>query len=166
MDSLITTFHIDIKLLLAQVVNFAIVASVLWFFALRPLVKILQDRSATIEKSLQNAKDIEAKVTATTSEYQATVRQAREEAAVIVREARAAADEQRTSALAKTKAEVERIVVRGKEQLATEKVKMIAEAQSQVGQLVAAATAQVLAGVVTKEVDKKVIDRALKDVQS
>ncbi len=61
MDSLVETFHLDVKLLIAQVINFAIVFLVLYYFALKPLLNVMNDRSAKIEKSLEDAKEIEKK---------------------------------------------------------------------------------------------------------
>ena len=37
MEGLVETFHLDIKLLVAQSINFLVVLAVLYFFALKPL---------------------------------------------------------------------------------------------------------------------------------
>ncbi len=49
MESLIETFHLDIKLIIAQAFNFAIVAFVIYFFALKPIFKLMDKRSNKIE---------------------------------------------------------------------------------------------------------------------
>ena len=41
MDELVKTFHIDWKLIIAQTVNFTIVLGVLWYFAFKPLMKVI-----------------------------------------------------------------------------------------------------------------------------
>ena len=69
MDSLIETFHIDTKLLLAQAINFAIVFAVLYFFALKPLMKAMGERTEKIEKSLDDAKKVEEKLAKTEEDY-------------------------------------------------------------------------------------------------
>ena len=63
MQELITTFHIDWKLLIAQIVNFGLVLFVLWKFAIKPLSKVMADRSKEIEKSLDDAKQIRDNLT-------------------------------------------------------------------------------------------------------
>ena len=59
MESIIKTFHIDWKLMIAQIINFAIVVGIIWYFAIRPLIKKMTERTKTIEKSLEDAKKIE-----------------------------------------------------------------------------------------------------------
>ena len=61
MDSLISTFHIDWHLIVAQLVNFAVVILVLWRFALKPLGKLMDERGQTIAGGLENAKKQGAK---------------------------------------------------------------------------------------------------------
>ncbi len=56
MDSLISTFHIDWKLMVAQLINFVVVIIVLWVFALKPLKKLMDERGETIKGGLENAK--------------------------------------------------------------------------------------------------------------
>lgn len=55
MDQLISTFHIDLQLLIAQIVNFGLVFAALYFFALKPLSKMLDKRSESIEEGIKNA---------------------------------------------------------------------------------------------------------------
>ncbi len=52
---LLQTLGIEPKLLIAQIVNFAILLFVLWKVAYKPLLTLMKDRSERIEKSLQDA---------------------------------------------------------------------------------------------------------------
>ena len=70
MDELIKTFYIDWKLLIAQLVNFGIVLWVLYKFAIKPLSKTMDARTEEIEKSLEDAKKIEASLAQTETERQ------------------------------------------------------------------------------------------------
>ena len=56
MESIISTFHIDWKIIIAQVINFAIVFVVLYIFALKPLSKLMKERSEKIAKGIDDAK--------------------------------------------------------------------------------------------------------------
>ncbi len=56
MDSIISTFHIDWKIIIAQAVNFAVVFTVLYIFALKPLSKLMKERSEKIQKGIADAK--------------------------------------------------------------------------------------------------------------
>jgi len=57
MEELISTFHIEWQLIIAQLVNFAIVLFVLWKFAYNPILKTLNDRTKKIEKGVKDAED-------------------------------------------------------------------------------------------------------------
>ena len=56
MQSIISTFHIDWKIIIAQAVNFAVVFVVLYIFALKPLNKLMSERSDKIKKGMNDAK--------------------------------------------------------------------------------------------------------------
>jgi F-type H+-transporting ATPase subunit b len=88
MDSLISMFHLDTKLLLAQLINFTIVMLVLWFFAVKPLIKVMGERTAKIEKSLREAKEIEEKMAQTEAERQKVLDQTKKEALVLLEQSR------------------------------------------------------------------------------
>ena len=56
MDSIISTFHIDWKIIVAQAINFVIVFVVLYLFALKPLNKLMAERAEKIKKGIDDAK--------------------------------------------------------------------------------------------------------------
>ena len=62
MDSIIDTFHVDLKLLIAQAVNFAIVFVALYYLAFKPLAKTMQNRSQKIADGIKNAEVIAQKL--------------------------------------------------------------------------------------------------------
>ncbi len=61
MEQLIHTFGIDWKILLAQVVNFAVLLGVLWYFLYQPLLSFIEARR---EKIIQGVADAERAETA------------------------------------------------------------------------------------------------------
>ena len=77
MDSLIQTFHIDAKLLAAQAINFAIVFAVLYFFALKPLVKVMQERTKKIEKSVKDAQEVDKRLARAEEDYNIKISEAK-----------------------------------------------------------------------------------------
>jgi len=56
MESIINTFHIDFKIIVAQIFNFGIVFVVLYIYALKPLSKLMKERSEKIETGINDAK--------------------------------------------------------------------------------------------------------------
>lgn len=56
MESIINTFHIDFKIIIAQIFNFGIVFVVLYIYALKPLSKLMKERSEKIAQGVDDAK--------------------------------------------------------------------------------------------------------------
>lgn len=161
MESIITTFHIDWKLIVAQLVNFAIVVGVLWFFVLKPLTKIMAERTATIDKSLRDAEAVKQQLRQAEEEKQAVIKEAHQAARQIIDTAKTTAAEQQQQTLLATREEVKKIVTASKQQLSRDREQLIADVQAQIADVVVLATGRVLEGVVTKPVDRALAQQAV-----
>jgi len=144
MDSLISTFHIDWKIILAQLINFGIVVAVLYFFALKPLKKLMDERSQKIEGGVKDAKTNAELLKATKAEYDAVITKARVEATNIFNEGKKEAEAKKAEMLEKAKAEVDVMIENGKKTLEAEKIKMVADAKNEVAGLALAAVEKIL----------------------
>ncbi|MCC6639047.1 F0F1 ATP synthase subunit B [Candidatus Falkowbacteria bacterium] len=162
MESLIQTFHIDFSLLFAQIVNFGIVFLVLYVFALKPLSKVMQERTKVIEKGVVDAKMAATTLAQTQEESKKLVTQAKFEAQEIVKAAHAVAEEKRVAMINQAKDQVAGIVDAAKQQINQEKMKMISEAKAEVTQLVIASTKAVLGKAVHQSIDEQVIKESVK----
>jgi len=161
MDSLIETFHIDIKLLIAQAINFAIVLGALYYFALKPLFKVMNERTEKVEKSLEDAKRIEEKLANTEEDYNKKLSQAKKEASIILEKAARQADKKREEMVKKAKEDIGQIIEQEKAQVRTEKAKTLREIKTEVADLVVMSLEKILEkkidGKKEKEMIKKVI---------
>lgn len=145
MDSLISTFHIDFKLMLAQLFNFGLVFVCLYFIAAKPLRKLISDRDAEIRKGLDDAKTNREMLENTAKESEAAMRKARTEANEIFDKAKKEVEKKKTEMIENAKKEVSDMLAQGKKMLDTEREKMIAEAKNEVAGLVISATEKILA---------------------
>jgi F-type H+-transporting ATPase subunit b len=163
MDSLIETFHIDYKLLIAQMVNFAIVFGVLYFFALKPLLKVMKERTAKIEKGLEDAKKIDEQLINTQAEYKKIINQAKKDAAEIAEKASLQAEEKKQATMLKAKEEIGQIINKEKEQMRIEKSQTLKEIKKETMDLVVASLEKILEekmdGKKDVELIKKVLDK-------
>ena len=75
---------IDWRLLIAQIINFLLLLVILYRLLYKPVIALLDQRSAKIEKSLQAAQQIEANLKQTESERAQKILAAKKEAAVEV----------------------------------------------------------------------------------
>ncbi len=160
MDSFISTFHIDWKILIAQAVNFGIILFLLYFFALKPLKKIMNERTSVIEKGIEDAKHNAELITTTRKEYEEAIAKAKSEALVLFQEGKKEAEVKKTEILAQAQADVEAMVASGKKNLEVEKSKMVEEAKSEIVSLVVAATEKIL----KDQVDHSVTEKAIKNI--
>lgn len=164
MDSLISTFHLDWKLMVAQAINFAIVILVLYFFALKPLKKLMDERGATIAGGLENAEKQKELLANAQAEYEAMIAKANADASAKMKEAKKDAEAKAVQMMEKAQADVATTISAGKMQLETEKAKMMEEAKKELASLVVSATEKVLGGVVTERIDAKIVEESIKQL--
>ncbi|MDD2807349.1 MAG: F0F1 ATP synthase subunit B [Patescibacteria group bacterium] len=161
MESIITTFHIDWRLLIAQAVNFGLVVGVLWWFAVKPLTKLMAERSATIEKSLHDAEEITKKLQVAEEEKRQLINHARVQSQEIIAQGQARSAEATALAVNRAKEQVKKIIEESKREIANEQKKMMVEAKSEIVEVVTAAVNAVLATAVDKKVDAKLVEETV-----
>ncbi|MFC1687673.1 F0F1 ATP synthase subunit B [Patescibacteria group bacterium] len=165
MEDFIETFHVDWKLLIAQLINFAIVLFVVWKWALKPLMKTMSKRSDEIEKSLKDARRIEEELANTEKSKEEKILAAQKEAQAIIENATKETERIKTEKIEATKQEAKEVVEKAKQQIEAEKDKMIADARKEVGGLVIAATEKVIGKKMDDSTDKKLVDDTVQSVK-
>ena len=161
MDELVKTFHIDWKLLIAQLVNFGIVVGVLWYFALKPLMKVMNKRTEDIEKSLKDAKEIEQKLQNAEKTKQNIIVEAQKEAQIIMEKSYKEAENLKEEKLHETRQEMEKIAAKTKSDLLLEKDKMIQDAKKDVAGLVITASSKIIGKHLDEAANKKLIEETI-----
>jgi len=161
MENLISTFHIDARILIAQAVNFGIVFSILYFFALKPLIATMKDRTEKIEKSINDAKHIDIKLAETQENYQKTIIEAKKEASELLEKARQDAELRKTEIVNKAKEEIGVIINQEKETVREEKTRVIKEIKKEVADLVALSIEKILGEKMDAGKDKEVIKKII-----
>jgi F-type H+-transporting ATPase subunit b len=161
MEAIIETFHIDLKLLIAQAINFAIVFFVLYFFALKPLFKIMAERTGKIEKSLEDAQKIEKRIIEIENDYDAALSKAKKEAALIMEKAGSLGEKKKTEMVAKAKEEIGQIINQEKAKMQSEKSKVLKEIRKEMADLIVASLEKILEEKVDLKKDKEIINKIL-----
>ncbi|KKT00130.1 MAG: ATP synthase subunit b [Candidatus Nomurabacteria bacterium GW2011_GWF2_43_8] len=144
MDSIISTFHIDWKIIIAQAVNFGVVFVVLYIFALKPLSKLMAERSEKIAKGIDDAKANANLLEKTRAEYDEALQKARLEANKIFQDGKKEAEAKKTLMLEEAKKETTTIIENGKKMLEAEKTKMVEDAKKDIVNLAMLATEKLL----------------------
>jgi len=162
MESLIETFHIDVKLIIAQMINFAIVFSVLYWFAFKPLSKVMAERTSKIEKGLADAQKVEEKLAETEREFNKALVQAKKQANQILEKAAVDAEAGKRQMTAKAKEEIGAIINREKQKMQAEKAVTLKEIKKEVADLVIAAVEKVLGEKMDEKKDREMIKKIIK----
>jgi F-type H+-transporting ATPase subunit b len=152
---------IDWRLLIAQLVNFAILFAALTFLLYKPLISALDKRRVKVIESLENAEKISDELKRANAESERVVSEARKEAARISSESLKQAEASRDAAVGKTRDEVAGIIASGKAQLASERDAMLLEVRRAAAELVANATEKIIGEKMTAAKDKAMIEKAI-----
>lgn len=162
MEALVKTFHIDAGLLLAQLVNFIIVLLVLYKFAYKPILKVLNDRTDKIEKGIKDAENAEVRLTEMEKKEKEVLLKAKEEAQKIIQQAEKTAITNVEELEIKAKKQSEKTLEEAKKQIEQEKNKAVKEAKSEIAELVMSATEKIIGEKMDSTKDKELIEKAIK----
>jgi len=135
--------------LIAQTVNFGIVLFVLWKFAYRPVLAMLEMRREKIAESMVNAEKIKAELAETQAARQEVMLQANAQANKLIEETRAAAARVAEQETRKAVAAAEQIIAKAREATVQDHARMLAELKREVGGLVVKTTATVTGKILT-----------------
>ena len=155
---------INLKIFLAQLLNFTVVLLVLWKWAYTPIVKLLDERSRKVSESLDQAKNVEERVVILEKEQKEVIKQAKLEAEAIIEEARGGAEQQKIAMLATAKQEVTQVVQQGKRQLQAEKNLMLQEARKDIIDLAIQASEKILSASVNEKKAQAIAEEVIESL--
>lgn len=142
---LIQRFGIQPGYVAMQFVSFAILATTLYFFGIKPTLATMDDRNLKIEAGLKNAEATAARLHEATLAAAAQLKTAQVEANKIVDESRKASKELTERETAATTERANAIIAKAQQAIELEHKKMLADAQKEIARLVVATTERVLA---------------------
>ena len=162
---ILQAFGLDIKLLIAQLVNFLILVFILYKLGYKPILKFVRERQDKIEKGIKHAEEAAKKLETAAKEQDKIVADAHKEAQKIITTAKDHAKQQADTIVKKTKDEAIAIVAKAKKEIALEKEQSLASVRKEAVEAVIAATEALLKKKVDEKTDKKFIEDSLKDIK-
>jgi F-type H+-transporting ATPase subunit b len=158
------TFGVDWIHLGAQIISFVLVCAVLYKFAYRSILEMLEERRKQIAQGLANAEKIKAELDRTEAMRQEVMAQAHLQAAKAVDEGRAAGARVLERETQKARAIAEQIVTKAHEAAAVDHDRMLGELRREVGRMVVQATADVTGKILTPEDHRRLAQEAAAQV--
>jgi F-type H+-transporting ATPase subunit b len=138
-------FGISWPFFLAQVLNFCVVAFVLWKFAFKPILATLDLRQQKIADGLKYAEEMQTKLAATQQESAQLIKTAQFEAQKVVNEARKIAKDFADKQQGEANTRAADILAKAQQAIELEHKKMLDQARGEIARLVVKTTEQVLA---------------------
>lgn len=158
------TFGVDWPHLISQTISFCIVCGLLYKFAYRRVLAMLEQRRQQIAESLANAEKIKAELAQTEAKRQGVIAQANAQATRLIEEARAAAARVQEQETQKAIASAESVIAKAREAAAQEYARMLAELKHEVGRLVVQTTTTVTGKILTDEDHRRLAEETAKTV--
>jgi len=144
-----------------QLLNFAIVFVILWFLILKPLSKKLTERQKMIDDSIENSRKIDDMLRQSEIGFQEKIDMAKAEASMILERAKTDADSLSESIKAKTREEIDVLVIQAKKKINAERDQMVGDLKTETASIVIAAVEKILSEKIDEGKDKKLIAEAL-----
>ncbi len=161
-ESVAASLGLNGQLFAFQLLNFAIVAAIVWFLILKPLTSKLEERKKIIDESLDKAKEVEANLVMSNQKFQEKMEEAKAEYNKILE--RAGADGERLTAdmKAKAKTEIENLVEQARGKIKDEKEEVMRGIKVETANLVVAAVEKILEEKLDEKKDILLIQNSLK----
>ena len=162
MESLVSVFHLDLKLFIAQIINFSIVLAVLYYFAFKPISKVMEERSQKIEQSLSDAQEIASKLSEAEIEKKNIIAEAKKAATEILENANFQGEEKQKEMINKAKEDIGQIINAEKAKIQIEKAETLKALKAETAELVVLTVEKILKEKINGEKDQGLIKNLVK----
>lgn len=132
------------QVLLAQFFTFAILLFILYKFAYGPMIKMLDDRTAQIDKGLKDAEYATQKLEEVAGQEKNILTKAKKESQRIIASAEELAEKNKAEIIKNSKIESERIINQAQKTIEEEKNKIKEELKKETADLIIIATEKIL----------------------
>jgi F-type H+-transporting ATPase subunit b len=158
------TFGVDWSHLIAQIISFSIVCGLLYVFAYKRVLAMLEERRQRIAEGLANAEKIKSELARAEAQRLEILTQANTQATKLIEEARAAAAKVQEQETQKAIAAAEQIIAKAREAAAADHARMLTELKREVGRLVVQTTATVTGRILTNEDQRRLAEETARQV--
>ncbi|MBI5382769.1 MAG: F0F1 ATP synthase subunit B [Opitutae bacterium] len=141
---LLTKFGIEWHYVIWQFVSFAVLAGVLYQFAIKPILAVVDTRNAKIDEGLKNAAASAAKLAQAQQQAAEELKKAQAAGTKLIEEARKAAKELADREQKAATDRANELIAKAQQAIQLEHKKMLEDARGEIARLVVATTQRVL----------------------
>src|SRR3989338_5339878 len=161
MSELLHSLGIEWHILIAQVVNFAILLAILAKFVYKPVMRLLDERREGIAKALEREEKAAAKLASADTEKEKILAQARVESQALLDETKRDGEEVKKKLLASTKEEIAKQKADADKRLKDERTRLVMEVKGEIGTLIVDTIEKTLGDVLDARTQGKMVEQAL-----
>ncbi len=144
MEQLIEAFGIDLKLIVIQMINFALMLALLSYFLYKPLLKVLKDREDKIAKGITDAEKAATSLAEADTEKKAVLSEAHKDAEEVAVKAKSFADEKAVGIVAEANDKAAAVIASAQVKGEDLKVQARKDSEAEVAKLAVLAAEKIL----------------------
>jgi F-type H+-transporting ATPase subunit b len=152
---------ISIPTLIAQIINFLLLLLILYFFAYKSVLKMLDDRSRKIKESMEEVQKVKEQAAQTEEEFKKKIEAASKEGQEMIARAMRTGEESRQRAQLEAKQEAQGLVEKARVEIQRERDETIGELRQEFADLTVVAAEKVIGKSLDKEAHRQIIDKVL-----
>jgi F-type H+-transporting ATPase subunit b len=143
------------------VANVLILFVLLRIFLFKPLNKIINERTQSIQNDIDSAKKAKSEAEELKEQYESTIGDAKEEAKNIIMKAHEDAESERDAIIKKAHEDAEQKVAEADKEIESERKKVLRQAQSEIADLAIEAASKIVGANVDDEKNRRLVDEFL-----
>jgi F-type H+-transporting ATPase subunit b len=152
---------INVWFLATQIVNFLILLLILYFFAYKPVMKMLDERSRKIRESMDEVQKVKDQAAQTEEEFKKKIEAASKEGQEVIARAMRTGEEARQRAQLEAKQEAQGLVEKARVEIQRERDETIGELRQEFADLTVVAAEKVIGKSLDKNAHRQIIDQVL-----
>jgi len=161
MQELLHSLGIEWPILIAQVINFAILVAILGKFVYKPVMRMLDDRREGVRKALEREEKAAANLALAETDRDKILAQARAESTKLIEEVKKDAEETKKKLIVSAKEEIGKMHAEAEKKLRDERVRLVSEVKGEVGTLVVDTIEKTFGDVLDARAQGKMVEQAL-----
>jgi F-type H+-transporting ATPase subunit b len=145
----------------AQLVNFLILLIILYFFAFKPVLKMLDERARKIKDSMEEVQKVKDQAAQTEEEFKKKIEAASKEGQEVIARAMRTGEDARQRAQLEAKQEAQVLVEKARVEIQRERNETIGELKQEFADLTIVAAEKVIGKSLDKQAHRDIIDKVL-----
>ena len=158
-----TQLGFNLPSLIAYLVNFLILLGILFLFAYKPLVRLMDQRAERIRESLEAADQARQEAATSREAVEEALNEARQQGQRLLDQTREAAERYRAEEMDRARQEAENFVLRARAEIQRERDAAIEEVRSNFGDLAITAAERVIGRSLDRQAHEDLIAQVLEE---